>query len=157
MKATIKTMEIDGQAQQLLAACNLPTADLQDAANNLRLFGCQIDGHLIGLVGLEIHGADALLRSLAVADAARGQGLGDELLAYAERQAATHGAQAIYLLTTTAEVFFAQRGYRLSERAMAPLAIAATRQFSELCPASAAFMRKRLSAGEALSTAPPDP
>lgn len=157
MNVTIKAMEIDGQAQQLLTACNLPSDDLQDAVNNLQLFGCAIDGHLIGLVGLEMHGADALLRSLAVADAARGQGLGDQLLAYAERQATTHGVQAVYLLTTTAEVFFAQRGYRLSDRAAAPLAIAATRQFCGLCPASAAFMRKRLSAGEALSTAPPVP
>ncbi|MFZ3205682.1 MAG: GNAT family N-acetyltransferase, partial [Pseudomonas sp.] len=83
MKASIQPIEIDGQAQQLLAACNLPSDDLQDAANNLRLFGCHVDGHLIGLVGLEMHGTDALLRSLAVADAARGQGLGDELLTYA--------------------------------------------------------------------------
>jgi amino-acid N-acetyltransferase len=51
---------------------------------------------------------------------------------------------AIYLLTTTAEGFFAQRGYRLSERVTAPLAIAATRQFCGLCPATARFMRKRL-------------
>ena len=145
MNATIQTIENDEQARQLLAACNLPTDDLQDAANNLRLFGCQVDGHLLGLVGLEMHGADALLRSLAVADAARGQGLGDELLAYAERQAASHGVHAIYLLTTTAEGFFAQRGYCLAERATAPLAIAATRQFCGLCPATAAFMCKHLS------------
>ncbi|WP_324732188.1 arsenic resistance N-acetyltransferase ArsN2 [Pseudomonas paeninsulae] len=157
MKATIQAVALSHQVQQLLAACQLPSDDLQDAANNLRLFGCQADGRLVGLVGLQMHGADALLRSLAVADSARGQGLGAELLAYAERQAATHGVQAIYLLTTTAEVFFAQRGYRLSDRATAPPAIAATRQFSGLCPASAAFMRKRLSAGEAWSTAPPVP
>jgi amino-acid N-acetyltransferase len=144
MKASIQPIETDEQVQQLLAACNLPTDDLQDAANNLRLFGSRADGHLLGLVGLEMHGADALLRSLAVAYAARGQGLGDELLAYAERQAAIHGVQTLYLLTTTAEVFFAQRGYRLSERATAPRAIAATRQFCGLCPATAAFMRKRL-------------
>ncbi|MDA7089000.1 hypothetical protein PH586_21710 [Pseudomonas sp. SA3-5] len=38
----------------------------------------------------------------------------------------------------------AQRCYHLSERATAPLAIAATRQFNGFCPSSAAFMRKRL-------------
>ena len=145
MNATIQTIENDEQARQLLAACNLPTDDMQDAANDLQLFGCRADGHLLGLVGLEVHGADALLRSLAVAEAARGQGLGDELLAYAERQAASHGVQTLYLLTTTAEGFFAQRGYRLSERATAPRAIAATRQFRGLCPATAAFMCKHLS------------
>ncbi|MDM8350787.1 arsenic resistance N-acetyltransferase ArsN2 [Pseudomonas sp. sp1636] len=144
MQATIQAIAIDGQAQQLLAACHLPTDDLQDVANDLRLFGCQAGGRLMGLVGLQIHGTDALLRSLAVADAARGQGLGAELLAHAERQAAAHGVHAIYLLTTTAEAFFARRGYCLSERATAPLAIAASRQFCGLCPATAAFMRKRL-------------
>lgn len=145
MKATIQAVELNHQVQQLLAACQLPTDDLQDAANNLHLFGCQADDHLAGLVGLQIHGADALLRSLAVADCARGQGLAAELLAYAEQQATAHGVQAIYLLTTTAEAFFTQRGYRLAERSVAPPAIVATRQFRGLCPATAAFMCKHLS------------
>lgn len=140
----IRPVAIDGQAQQLLAACDLPTDDLQDAANHLQLFGCQDDGSLVGLVGLEMHGTDVLLRSLAVADCARDQGLGAALVAHAERHAAGHGAQAIYLLTTTAERFFSQRGYRVAERATAPQAIAATRQFAGLCPATAAFMCKRL-------------
>ncbi|WP_372867875.1 arsenic resistance N-acetyltransferase ArsN2 [Pseudomonas sp.] len=144
MKATIEAVELNPQVQQLLADCQLPTDDLQDAANHLQLFGCQADVRLVGLVGLQMHGADALLRSLAVADSARGQGLGAELLAYAEQQAAAHGVQTIYLLTTTAEAFFTQRGYRLAERSAAPPAIAATRQLRGLCPATAAFMCKHL-------------
>lgn len=144
MQAAIDPVVIDDQAQQLLAACGLPTDDLRDAANHLLLFGCRLDGGLAGLVGLEMHGQNVLLRSLAVADSARGKGLGAELVAYAEHHAATHGAQAIYLLTTTAEDFFARRNYRLAERADAPQVIAAPRQFSGLCPAAAAFMRKRL-------------
>lgn len=140
----IGPVAIDSQAQQLLAACDLPTDDLQDAANHLQLFGCRDDSGLVGLVGLEMHGADVLLRSLAVADCARGTGLGAALLAYAERHAASHGAEALYLLTTTAERFFSQHGYSPAERATAPQAIAGTRQFSGLCPATAAFMCKRL-------------
>ncbi len=144
MKAAIRTVEFDHQAQQLLAACDLPTADLLLPETWRRLFGCQLDGRLAGLVGVELHGPDALLRSLAVADFARGKALGDALLAYAEQYAAAHGVQSIYLLTTTAETFFAQRGYSLAQRKTAPPAIAATQQFSGLCPAAAAFMRKRL-------------
>nr|WP_298170223.1 arsenic resistance N-acetyltransferase ArsN2 [uncultured Pseudomonas sp.] len=143
-QVVIEVVEIDRHAQQLLAACGLPTDDLQDPANRLRLFGCRGDGHLLGLVGLEMHGRDVLLRSLAVADAARGQGLGQLLVAHAERHAAAQGAQTLYLLTTTAEAFFSQRGYRQAERATAPRAIAATRQFAGLCPAAAAFMCKSL-------------
>jgi amino-acid N-acetyltransferase len=143
-QVVIEALEIDEPARQLLYACGLPIDDLQTPANYLRLFGCRRDGLLLGMVGLEMHGPDVLLRSLAVTDAARGQGLAQLLAAHAEQYAADHGAQAIYLLTTTAEDFFARRGYRLAERADAPQVIAATRQFSGLCPAAAAFMRKRL-------------
>jgi amino-acid N-acetyltransferase len=144
MKAAIQAVEFNHQAQQLLAACHLPTDDLLVPVTSRRLFGCQLDGRLAGLVGVEIHGPDALLRSLAVADSARGKALGAGLLAYAEQYAAAHGVQAIYLLTTTAETFFARRGYSLAQRIAAPPAIAATQQFSGLCPAAAAFMLKRL-------------
>lgn len=143
-QVVIEALEIEESARQLLSACGLPIDDLQAPANHLRLFGCRCEGQLLGLVGLEMHGPDVLLRSLAVAEAARGQGLGQLLAAHAEQYAAAQGAQAIYLLTTTAEDFFAKRGYSLAERADAPQAIAATRQFSGLCPAAAAFMRKRL-------------
>ena len=143
-QVAIEAVAIDQQAQQLLVACALPIDDLQDPANRLRLFGYKHDGHLFGLVGLEMHGRDALLRSLAVVDAARGRGLGAMLVAHAEQYAAAQGAQSLYLLTTTAEAFFSQHGYCLTERATAPREIAATRQFAGLCPAAAAFMCKRL-------------
>lgn len=144
MKAAIQAVEFDHQVQQLLAACDLPTEDLLLPVTSRRLFGCQADGRLAGLVGVEMHGPDALLRSLAVADSARGKALGAALLAYAEQFAVAHGVQTVYLLTTTAETFFAQRGYSLAKREAAPPAIAATQQFSGLCPATAAFMLKRL-------------
>jgi len=144
MNVGIQAIEFNHQAQQLLAACHLPTEDLLAPVTSLHLFGCQVDGRLAGLVGVEMHGPDALLRSLAVADFARGKALGDALLVYAEQFAVAHGVQAVYLLTTTAEGFFAQRGYSLVEREAAPAAIAATQQFSGLCPATAAFMLKRL-------------
>ncbi|HSX89480.1 MAG TPA: arsenic resistance N-acetyltransferase ArsN2 [Pseudomonas sp.] len=143
-QVVIEAVEVDQQAQQLLVACALPIDDLQDPANRLRLFGYRHDGHLFGLVGLEMHGRDVLLRSLAVADAARDRGLGAMLVAHAEQYAAAQGAQTLYLLTTTAEAFFSQRGYCLAERTTAPREIAATRQFAGLCPAAAAFMCKRL-------------
>nr|WP_298114163.1 arsenic resistance N-acetyltransferase ArsN2 [uncultured Pseudomonas sp.] len=145
-QVVIEAVEVDQQAQQLLVACALPIDDLQDPANRLRLrlFGYRHDGHLLGLVGLEMHGRDVLLRSLAVADAARDRGLGAMLVAHAEQYAAAQGAQTLYLLTTTAEAFFSQRGYCLAERTTAPREIAATRQFAGLCPAAAAFMCKRL-------------
>jgi amino-acid N-acetyltransferase len=97
-----------------------------------------------GLVGLEIFGTDALLRSLAVAASARSQGLGTALVKHAEDHASAQGVRTIYLLTMTAQTFFERRGYRRAERIQAPPSIQSTREFASLCPASAAFMSKQL-------------
>jgi amino-acid N-acetyltransferase len=48
----------------------------------------------------------------------------------------------IYLLTTTAAEFFTHLGYRQVDRALAPAAIASTKEFSSLCPSTAVFMVK---------------
>ncbi len=64
------------------------------------------DGTPTALVGLEIYGRDALLRSLVVSANARTQGLGSALVLHAEQYAAAHEVRALYLLTTTAESFF---------------------------------------------------
>ncbi|MES2821160.1 MAG: arsenic resistance N-acetyltransferase ArsN2 [Pseudomonadota bacterium] len=141
---SIQPLDIGPQAMQLLAGNHLPTDDLHAPPNTLRLFGHWQGDCLTGLVGLELQGPAMLLRSLVVAESARGQGLGARLVEHAEHCAAAQGARALYLLTTSAEAFFAQRGYQLAERATAPGAITATRQFAGLCPAAAAFMVKRL-------------
>jgi len=63
---------------------------------------------------------------------------------HAEQYAAAHHVRALYLLTSTAESYFERRGYRRIDRAEAPPSIQATREFASLCPASCAFMFKRL-------------
>ena len=74
----------------------------------------------------------------------RGRGVGSTLLAEAERYARLREVKEIYLLTTTAERFFARSGYERILRDAAPQAIRETQEFSSLCPASSALMRKRL-------------
>jgi amino-acid N-acetyltransferase len=51
---------------------------------------------------------------------------------------------ALYLLTTTAENFFTRFGFAVTDRANVPKPIAATCEFREACPASAAVMVKSL-------------
>lgn len=97
-----------------------------------------------GIVGLEVYGDVALLRSLAVVPARRDAGAGTALLAHAEQFAHARGVGAIYLLTTTAEAYFAARGYERVPRESAPPAIRATREFAGICPASSAFMPRTL-------------
>jgi amino-acid N-acetyltransferase len=127
----------------LLAAAQLPTDDLTERHCE-HFFFTGVDGAPDGLVGLELLGDVALLRSLAVAAGRRGSGAGSRLLSHAEAHARAQGVRRVYLLTTTAESFFARRGYRRADRASAPDAIRATREFSALCPASSAFMVKLL-------------
>jgi amino-acid N-acetyltransferase len=56
------------------------------------------------------------------------------------------GVETLLLLTTTAERFFARRGYAVGPRDAAPLEIRQTPEFAGLCPSSSVCMRKRLPA-----------
>jgi N-acetylglutamate synthase-like GNAT family acetyltransferase len=125
----------------LLSAAELPPAGL---AAHLAHFIVARDaqGAVIGAVGAEVCGPDALLRSLVVAPEARGAGLGDALLAALEERAAAWGVQRWWLLTTTAETFFTARGFVVTERAAAPAAIRATGQFKGGCGSSAVCLTR---------------
>ena len=130
-------------AVALLQAANLPTEDLTDS-HLKHFFIVGRPEAALGLIGLELFGRDALLRSLVVDPQARAAGIGSRLVAHAEAYARSCGVDSIYLLTTSAEEFFAARGYARIERPAAPESIRATREFASLCPASSAFMVKQL-------------
>jgi extradiol dioxygenase family protein/N-acetylglutamate synthase-like GNAT family acetyltransferase len=131
--------------RKLLREADLPTADIT-AEKMATFFSCEADGEIAGLVGLEVHGTVALLRSLVVRPRFRSHGLGAMLLAYAELAASMQSVARLYLLTTTATGFFLRRGYRPALRDDAPEAIRNTAEFAGLCPGSATFMVKRLGA-----------
>jgi len=133
------------RCRELLAECGLPADDLT-AAHLEHFLGCGASACPDGIVGLEIHGSDALLRSLAVTAAVRGRGCGEALVAEAEALARAEGVRHLYLLTTTAESFFAKRGYARVARASVSCAIRQTTEFASLCPNSASVMCKVLAA-----------
>jgi amino-acid N-acetyltransferase len=130
-------------ATALLKGEGLPASDLTDAHLE-HFFYAGSDGSPTAMVGLEMYGTDALLRSLVVSAKTRAMGLGSRLVRHAEEYASSRQVRAIYLLTTTAEAFFQRLGYRRIDRSEAPPSIQATREFAGLCPASSAFMTKRL-------------
>jgi amino-acid N-acetyltransferase len=130
-------------AVALLLAQGLPVSDITDEHLE-HFFFIGSDSSPTGLVGVEIYGTDALLRSLVVADTARTQGIGTLLVQHAEDYAASHSVATMYLLTMTAERFFERRGYRRVDRTQAPRAIQSTSEFVGLCPASSEFMIKQL-------------
>lgn len=131
------------EIKQLLSDSALPISDISPS-KSLLFFGCRPDAKLVGVIGVEVYGPVALLRSLAVIPSHRHRGLGRSLVEFAEAQAASLGVESLYLLTTTAEAFFSRLGYMPASREDAPPSIKATAQFSDLCPASSIFMSKRL-------------
>jgi amino-acid N-acetyltransferase len=130
-------------ATRILREAGLPTEDLTPAHVEHFFFAGPAD-QPTGLVGLELFADVALLRSLAVVPGRRGRGDGRQLLGHAERVAAASGVRVVYLLTTTAEPFFLRHGYSRASREAAPAAIRSTSEFSGICPASSAFLKKNL-------------
>lgn len=130
----------------LLEGAALPTTGVGDHWQTFLV--AWADDALVGVCGLEIHGRVGLLRSVAVEQAHRGHGLASLLCDRLESRATARGLDALYLLTTTAEGFFARRGYVTIPRAEAPPEIHATEEFERLCPESAAVMWRRLDRGE---------
>ena len=120
----------------LLSASELPVEDL--TASKLDAFVVATEGEVcVGVAGLEIHEPHALLRSLAVERRHRSRGLGARLVHAIETGARARGITALYLLTTTATTFFERMGYTAHDRATVPPSIAATTEFSSLCPDTA--------------------
>ena len=121
---------------RLLRAAGLPVEDLDVAM--LDAFVVATEGEIcVGVAGLEIYESYALLRSLAVEPRHRSRGLGAQLVDTVETEAQARGVTALYLLTTTAATFFERVGYTAHDRAAVPPAIAATTEFSSLCPDTA--------------------
>jgi len=100
------------------------------------------DGRVVGVAGLELHGADGLLRSVAVDADYRGQGLAAALVEAVLQRAARVGLGSVYLLTTTARDYFARRGFTDCPRDQAPAAIRESWEFRTGCPSTAAFMKR---------------
>ena len=126
--------------ERLLSDAGLPSADVRTSPARFYL---GYDGdERVGVGGLEHYGTDGLLRSVVVERSARGNGYGTALCEGLERRARADGVETLYLLTTTAAEFFAERGYEEIERSAAPSEIRETAEFDDLCPASAACLRK---------------
>ncbi|GAB4446420.1 MAG: hypothetical protein OHK0015_49670 [Chloroflexi bacterium OHK40] len=126
----------------LLTASNLPHAGLTEH------FGAAVVARaseaVVGSAALELYGEAALLRSVAVAERLRGQGIGRELTQAALDLARAHGVRRVYLLTTTAERYFASFGFAPIARAEVEPAVQASVEFTEACPASATVMALHL-------------
>lgn len=126
----------------LLRQCGLPEAGAREHLDGFRLIAR--DGALLACAALERHGRHGLLRSVAVAESARGARLGDALVAALVAEARASGLHDLALLTTSAADYFARRGFvRVPREALAG-ELGASAELRGACPASAVAMRLEL-------------
>lgn len=102
------------------------------------------DGVLVGVAGMERHGSNGLLRSVAVAKEMQRQRIGKLLTSDRLRWAEEHGLHSVFLLTTTARDYWKQFGFTEIDRAAAPPEIQGSHEWSSACPATATAMVKSL-------------
>ena len=131
MKIDFAAYEDWPKIKALLREAGLPCEDIKTP--HLKHFLVIRDGERIsGVVGIELCGPAALLRSLAVSPNYRRFGFASNLLAKIEEYAKAKGADALYLLTMTAGGFFEKKGYEKIDRKAVPAAIQSTAEFGGL-------------------------
>jgi len=106
--------------------------------------GAGEDSEVIGNATLEVYGGHALLRSVAVDERLRGQGLGQKLTQAALELARELGVQGVYLLTETAAAFYPRFGFEPVSREDVPAVLLQSAEFTTACPTSAVVMRLEL-------------
>ncbi len=125
----------------LLADVNLPAEGVDEYFDHF-LVARDPDARLVGVAGVELHGATALLRSVAVAPDLQRSGLGSRLTEAALEHAMASGASEAVLLTTTAGDYFARRfGFARADRADYAERLAASPEWALARCSSAAFLR----------------
>ena len=126
----------------LLSGEHLPVSDLNESLPHF--FIATLDDNPVGVAGLELYGREGLLRSVAVEKNFRGQAIAKRLVEEVLRYARKNEIHELYMITTTAEKYFAKSGFSPVAREAVPAAIAGTAEFTSLCPSSATVMVTRL-------------
>ena len=111
----------------LVRAVHLPPDGI---AETIAYFWVAREGErIVGTVGLEIYDDLALLRSLAVTPELQRTGLGRALTETVLSYLTARQFRAVYLLTTTAEAFFARHGFNLLARDEVPASVQQSVEF----------------------------
>jgi len=128
---------------KLLDSSGVVTADL--ATTKAWFFALRGRGGTpIAAYGLELGQRNGLLRSVAVDPDHRGRSLGTDMVHAAEHTASVKNIRTLWLLTETADRFFAKLNYEYRVRDDAPALVRASAQFVSHCPGDAILMSKHL-------------
>lgn len=123
----------------LLANASLPQEGVVEHFKHFLV--AQVEGAVVGSVGLEHYGQSALLRSLVVAPPSQGRGLGRALAEQIIPDARRRGVRQLFLLTQTASGFFSRFGFKQIPTEEAASAVRESVEFQTACPESAVCMR----------------
>lgn len=140
LRTPLAAWERDGLKAALVKA-GLPADDVGDPHVLFWRFESYEDVPA-GFGGLELHGDDALLRSVVTLPPLRQIGIGSAIVSALEVEARANQCRTIYLLTASDQDFFARLGYAPCARAEVPRVIRDGRHFGAL--AGAAAMVKRI-------------
>ena len=145
-KMVIRPIRADEHAavKQLLASARLPIEGLDSWWGSTLVAATR--GGVVGSAALELHGGDAVLRSVCVAESHRGERLGQRLVEASLELARQHQVRDVYLLTETAADFFQRLGFEIVSRDAAPCAVQESVEFASVCPASATALARRVGA-----------
>lgn len=132
--------------RDLLKASDLPLDGVPDTLEHFLVARSSTDDALLGVIGLELQGDAALLRSAAVRADLRGTGVGAALVRALLDRAREQHVKTVVLLTTTAERWFPRFGFEPSTRDQVPEALKVSEEFRGACPASAHVMGLALGA-----------
>jgi len=124
----------------LLKDSSLPFTDIP--VNLPHFFKAELDGIIVGTIGLELYNEYALLRSLTVKEETKNNGLGKLLINKVFTYTSENNIKEIYLLTTTADKYFEKIGFELINREQVPIKIKESQQFIETCPSTAFVLKK---------------
>jgi HAD superfamily hydrolase (TIGR01457 family) len=124
--------------EQLVSASGLNVAGTEQRLPTTIV--CGDNGPLTATACVEDFGSAGLLRSVAVRDDLRGQGLGLLVVTAALHEARRRRIHDVALFTETAAPFFERLGFRRIDRSELPTSIQESAQAADECSASAAAM-----------------
>lgn len=128
------------QVLSLLGAASLPTEGVEEHFGDF-LVAVNASGKVVGAIGMErYHNGTGLLRSAVVEPSLRNAGVGSRLFEELIKRARSSGIRQVILLTTTAEQYFARKGFRTVPRCSITGPVTTSAEFAGACPASAVCM-----------------
>jgi amino-acid N-acetyltransferase len=123
---------------RLLEDAELPTDEVGRHVGTFLV--AELQGTIIGAIGLEPYGDTALLRSAVVDPAHRGEAIGTRLYHALLCRAKESGARRMVLLTTTAEEYFRKKGFTRVDRTTITGPVTTSAEFTHACPSTAVCM-----------------